>query len=64
MEPFFGDVAGLDGVFDGEAEVILFEDVEFGFVSFKARAGRVVVPFAVVVDGEDFFEAFDEAFAA
>ena len=64
MEPFFGDVAGLDGVFDGEAEVVFFEDVEFGFDPLQTRSGCVVVPFAVVVDGEDFFEAFDEAFAA
>lgn len=64
MEPLFGDVAGLDGVFDGEAEVVFFEDVEFGFGTFESRAGRVVVPFAVVVDGEDFFKAFNEAFAA
>lgn len=64
MEPFFGDVAGLDSVFDGEAEVVFFEDGKFGIVSFEAGFGGVVVPFAVVVDGEDFFEAFDEAFAA
>ncbi len=64
VEPFFGDVAGLEGVFDGEAEVVFFEDGEFGIVSLEAGFGGVVVPFAVVVDGEDFFEAFDEAFSA